>query len=305
MVSPKKISLAAAFLVVTIASATGCSTTTAPFHMYSSPLLEGEASSHPTAPGGEEGTAGVQARQVYTFQRWGTDTVQGTPSRQIRQPSERRGPRRDIVDVPDRPVLAQASTTGTGAGRAVADAGTSSPRPPIEAPRVDVDDSQRASTAAAYAHAVLSVNDVELPDEARESIPELYRQCRAAGGLYHSNQPNVGDLVFFHNTYDANQDGRNNDWYTLVGIIEGGNSRGGVDFLAFHEGRVQRLQINLDAVGDRASNSRLRQESAEDPPFTQYLSGQLFAGYCDILGDRSDLVVIDNWTPDMDLTDEP
>lgn len=311
MESRTKLQLGAALLIFAVGATTGCSTSTAPFHMYSSPLLEGEASAHPTMPSrADENGSGLQTRQVYTFQRWGGETQGGSQGRQIRAPEDRRGPRRDVADTYHGPVLAQVGGVrgndgSTGASRTVSDASGRTTRPPIEAPTVEVDDAQRAATAAAYAHAVLSVNEVELSEDAASSVPELYRECRQAGGMYHSNRPNVGDLVFFHNTYDANQDGRNNDWYTLVGIIEGVNSRGGVDFLAFHQGRVQRMQLNLDAAGERQSNTQLREESADDPPFTQYMAGQLFAGFCDVLGDREDLVVIDNWVPGMELEEAP
>ena len=311
MASRRTWHLGAALVIFSVGGSVGCSTATAPFHMYSSPLLEGEVSAHPTLPSQvEENGSGLQARQVYTFQRWGGESQGGSMGRQLREPEERRGPRRDIADTPRGPVLAQVggvrgSEGSTGASRTVSDARGQNGRPPIEAPTVEVDESQRAALSAAYAHAVLSVNEIKLSDEAAESVPALYRECRQAGGMYHSNRPNVGDLVFFHNTYDANQDGRNNDWYTLVGIIEGANTQGGVDFLAFHDGRVQRMQVNLDASGDRQSNSRLRVEAADDPPFTQYLAGQLFAGFCDILGDREDLVVIDNWVPGMEIEEAP
>lgn len=299
-------------LAATSCVAVGCSTnsSSAPFHMYSSPLLDGEmAPPHVAghAHGSDQGSnAGVQPRQVYTYQRYRPSDDLSEPGRRIRPGEPQRpGPRLDTVDAPARPVLASyRPDEATGSGRALNEDGASS-EPAQKAPSrtsEDVGDGDRASNSAGFIYALLSVNEVELSEEAADSIPEIYRACRADGEIYHSNRPNIGDLVFFHNTFDANEDGRNNDWYTQVGMIERVHTNGTVDFLSFHNGSVQRLHLNLDDVDrQNSSNSRLRSESSDDPPFTQYLAGQLFAGYCNILGDREDLTVIDNWAPGVSL----
>lgn len=303
-----------------LAFAAGCSTTSsAPFHMYSSPLLEGElAPMQPAAPRGVDdgGSPGVQSRQVYAYHhRQPVQEAPSQPTRQIRpgQPA----PRFDTVEPSSQPVLANyRSSESTGAGRVVDDEGSSTesssnqPRLSGSQESVEFDEEDRASLSAAYLYTVLALNEVEFDDDTSESVTELYRSCRTDGDVYHSNRPNIGDLIFFHNTYDANQDGRNNDWYTMVGMVEAVHSYGTIDFLAYHEGRVQRLQLNLEEVDsqmtsqNRTANSLLRAETPEDAPFTQYLAGQLFAGFCNILGDRQELVIVDNWTPEMNLVDD-
>lgn len=297
----------------------GCSTTaSAPFHMYSSPLLEGDISSPDpgfSTPGAGRGDRpGIAAKQVYTYNRWHLEQKNLRPGRQLRPES---GPRPiyDTVEPLDRPVLANYPTRrATGAGSTLGgEAPDTAPlseelatpqtqEPTSESGSADIAPAN-SSHSARYIHAVLKANEIDLGSEARTSVPELYRACRSAGEVYHSNRPNIGDILFFHNTADLNEDGRNNDWFTLVGIIEDVHRNGTIDFLAFDQGQVRRHQLNLDEANRHSAapgtilNSRLRPERSDDPPFTQYLAGQLFAGFCNILGDRQDLIVIDHWTP--------
>lgn len=293
-------------------SFTGCAQAPqgVPFHMYSSPLLEGESGPIDPALGEAHSRRGegpgVRERQVYSYRRWGNEEeLRGR--RHIRPAPPRRAPL-DTVTPPDRPVLrnyGQAVGVGRSEGndRGTTDKAVIASSTPQEGLKESTLDANVLS--AAYVFTVLRVNEVAIPDEGATNIPEIFRFCRAEGEVYHSSRPNIGDLVFFHNTYDANSDGRNNDWYTLVGIVEAVRPTGTVDFLAYHQGQVDRFHLNVDNPGIRhlngnqTANSQLRKESKDDAPFTQYLSGQLFAGFCNVLGDREDLIVIDNWDPEV------
>lgn len=297
----------------------GCATNhSAPFHMYSSPLIEGDGSSPDSGFSstgvGHGGRPGVSPNQVYTYRRWHLERETPGPSRELR-PGNHKRPIYDTVEPLDRPVLAnypRRSALGAGSVRGGESPDTEALNTDLPAENLteDTDPSTlteaQLSAGARYISAVLKANEVDLGEEATSSIPELYRACRAQGEIYHSNRPNIGDILFFHNTEDINQDGRNNDWYTLVGIIEAVRRDGTIDFLVYHRGQVGRRHINLDEAGRHSStsgeilNSRLRIARDDDPPFTQYLAGQLFAGFCNILGDRQELVVIDHWSPNSD-----
>jgi hypothetical protein len=159
--------------------------------------------------------------------------------------------------------------------------------------------------AARYVAAVYRLNDVSLTEEQQSSIPALYRKCRANHAVYTDGPPAAGDLVFFHNTIDANDDGRNNDWYTHVGLVESARN-GVVSVLSYRKGSVQSFRMSLKHASKRRHegevvNAQIRPKQSGDPPYSQYLAGQLFAGYCSLLGDVSELVVIDNWQPGMKI----
>lgn len=148
--------------------------------------------------------------------------------------------------------------------------------------------------AAAYVYKTFEVNGVILPPVARNSVPRLWDACRTHGTV--NAAPRVGDAVFFHNVFDANGDGRNNDWYTHVGIVE--SVRGGaVTVLSWRDGTVSKFSVNPSKADDLDANSQIREPAASDAPFTQYHAGHLFAGWCSVMDGKQDVVVMDSWSP--------
>jgi hypothetical protein len=287
----------------------GCATESrAPFHMYNSPLLEGEAQSrfpksrafdpsevgdHPTpdtmyASNGEaagggppSATDGASAAQPATAASSDTDDKGSTPPPTL-------STTRDST---------KSKSTGTS---------ESPSRDDNDRAAGGADLRQKPALSARFTWEMYRLNEVTFSEQARSQVTQLFRECKERGEISHSSKPAVGDLVFFHNTGDFNDDGRNNDWYTHVALVE---SRDGatVSLLGYRGGEVQRFAMNLEspnAKHDRhghVTNSQMRPRRDDDPPFTQYLAGQLFAGTCSVLGDRDQLVVVDNWQPGMDL----
>jgi len=161
--------------------------------------------------------------------------------------------------------------------------------------------------AAEYVLTVYKINGVDLGITINdEAISEVYATVKEQGTVYHATRPAVGDLAFFHNTYDRNSDARNNDWYTHIGIVEMVEKDGTIHVLCYMNGGVQSFVMNLehpklekDERSSKVWNTELRVKGTGDPPFTQHMSGELFAGFGNILGDRTEFVVIDNWAPGM------
>ena len=94
-----------------------------------------------------------------------------------------------------------------------------------------------------------------------------------------------GDLVFFSNTYDRNRDGRMNDLFTHVGIVDRVEPDGTVVFLHYMKGKVRRYAMNRlksDRVEDEEGkivNSYLRRKRRRDPRDTSYLAAGMFETY--------------------------
>ena len=152
--------------------------------------------------------------------------------------------------------------------------------------------------AAGYVVAVYAANEVTLGNAAAGSIADLYRKAQQTGTIYHSSRPAVGDLVFFHNTFDRNADGRQNDWYSHVGIVESVDEQGTIALLSYLGGKVGRTYMNLEspALAERAGkplNTRMKAESTG----SEFLAGKLFAGFASLLGNRTEVVVLDEWQP--------
>jgi hypothetical protein len=90
--------------------------------------------------------------------------------------------------------------------------------------------------------------------------------------------PKPGDLAFFHDTYDRNHDGRLNDRWTHVALVE--KVEGELVWL-LHRGihGVERFRMDLARPSDATANDRLRIPKKNEPPGTPHLSGELFTGF--------------------------
>jgi hypothetical protein len=94
--------------------------------------------------------------------------------------------------------------------------------------------------------------------------------------------PRPGDLVFWHDTYDRDRDGRRDDRFTHVGIVES-VERGTVTFIhrgsqAVVRGTMTPGRPHERSDGERELNSYLRAKRRAQPG-TPLLAGELFAGY--------------------------
>lgn len=268
-----------------------------PFHIYDSPLLSGDLEpgyprSRSYDPFQMSATGGVQNRSAQNH--GGSAKPASTVIASI-------GEEEETSTLPA--LSAQKSSP--------AHLGESAPAADAQPPRTgaSADASGEAAHAADYIWSVYALNGVTFSPESRQSIPALFRACKERGKVYHSSRPAIGDIVFFHNTVDSNQDGRNNDWYTHAAIVESLTENGAVTLLSYRGAKVSRTHMSLeqpDAAMDRYGaelNTQLRTPADGDAPFTQYLAGQLFAGTCAALGDQAQFIIVDNWEPGMQLND--
>jgi hypothetical protein len=90
--------------------------------------------------------------------------------------------------------------------------------------------------------------------------------------------PEPGDLAFFHDTYDRNRDGRLNDRWTHVALVE---TVEGEQVTLLHRGLhgVERFRMDLAHPSDASANDRLRIPRRGEPPGTRHLAGELFTGF--------------------------
>lgn len=291
----------AAGALLVSALAWGCATDSsgAPFHMYDSPMLEGES------PAGQPRSRSYDPLESRSDQSRATADASQAQREADKEKTK-------VASDADR---AAASTEPTSGQRTAADSERSEPEP-AETPAPDqkqddppeAADADHDSRAADYIWSTYRVNGVEFSEKARRSVPTLFRECKEVGKIYHSSTPDVGDIVFFHNTTDRNDDGRNNDWYTFAALVESTDDDGRVTLLGYRGAEIDRFYANLENPDTSKSrhgetvNTQLRPRRDDDPPYTQYLAGQLFAGTCAALGDKTELRVIDNWQPGMKLT---
>jgi hypothetical protein len=120
---------------------------------------------------------------------------------------------------------------------------------------------------------------------ASNPVRDLFVRLRRQKKTFEEGLPRPGDLVFFHNTRDLNADNRNNDWYTSMGVVTHVDD-GTVTFIGPGTRDVQEMRLNLarprtrrDEKRQEVLNDYVRPKRLSDPAVTQYLAGELFAGF--------------------------
>lgn len=119
----------------------------------------------------------------------------------------------------------------------------------------------------------------------------IYQYVEKHGTLF--NDPNLlksGDLVFFSNTYDKNNDQKVNDPLTHVGIVTRIDGDGSVVFTHHINGKVERGVFDLNhksthTLNGRIVNSYLRRHYRQDKKTTPYLAGSLVQTFGSIVKD--------------------
>jgi len=117
-------------------------------------------------------------------------------------------------------------------------------------------------------------------------VARIFQSLRDAGLLYDSVYPVPGDVVFWDNTYDANDDGLWNDPLTHVGMVVSTADDGTVSYIHHHTRRgivLEFMNLREPAVHQRdvrgavrTLNSPLRLAEAGVPRPSLWLSGQLY-----------------------------
>ena len=110
------------------------------------------------------------------------------------------------------------------------------------------------------------------PAIAPNGTEALYR------ALPHRARPRPGDVAFFHDTFDRNRDGRVDDPFTHVALVE--RVRGSHVTLIHRGSRgIARLHLDLTHPRDPDRNSVLRVPRRDDSPRTPHLAGELLIGF--------------------------
>lgn len=161
-------------------------------------------------------------------------------------------------------------------------------------PRIDVNGQRFTFDCSGLARGVYRSQGIDLYEGASASdqangVRLIYRYVKRHGRLHHGPAVPPGDLVFFHNTWDFNGDGRLNDLLTHVGVVERVEDDGTVVFVSRVSGGIERYRMNLRAPDThltsdgRVLNDFMRKKGSRDPHATRYLTGQLFAAFGTLL----------------------
>jgi hypothetical protein len=84
-----------------------------------------------------------------------------------------------------------------------------------------------------YAYAGIDLSS-EFPKYSGNGVNRIYCILRDKGLLYDTKRPAPGDIIFWDNTYDKNEDGVLNDSLTHIGMIVRSSGDGRAEYVHFH-----------------------------------------------------------------------
>lgn len=130
----------------------------------------------------------------------------------------------------------------------------------------------------AFARADLPLELRSLPG--RSNSEALFRMSKE------TQAPTPGDIAVFHNSYDRNRDGKRNDLYTHIAVVERVE---GDRVTLLHRGSkgLARIRMNLSRPDDPAENSILRFAKSKRQP-GRIFTGELFAGFGVLIPETSE-----------------
>ncbi len=138
---------------------------------------------------------------------------------------------------------------------------------------------------AAYYQAGIDLFENKAVRQGMSGTEIIYHHALETGGVF-SHAPQPGDLVFFDNTYDRNRNGRLDDKFTHVGLVEEVAPKGTVTIIHLGNAGVGRIHMTLsrpkvyrDPKTGEILNHKLRRQRNSDPARTRYLASQLFRAY--------------------------
>lgn len=139
---------------------------------------------------------------------------------------------------------------------------------------------------AVYKTAIARVLDMQAnsPDDAN-GVKIIYDTLDKLKKIYRKKIPNVGDIVFFDNTYDRNENGLADDELVHVGIVVAASQSGTITFLhsstteGVTRGYANLFYPNLGELNGETINSNLRRQKASDSPNTKYYAGALIRAF--------------------------
>lgn len=76
------------------------------------------------------------------------------------------------------------------------------------------------------------------------SVADFYQRAKDLGALHYNPEPFVGDLVFFHNTYDRNRNGKQDDFYSHIAVVVDVEPDGTI-VMAHHGSKRSFIRMNL------------------------------------------------------------
>jgi hypothetical protein len=106
----------------------------------------------------------------------------------------------------------------------------------------------------------------------------IWKYCMKHGKVFTRNTPEIGDIVFFDNTHDRNKNGKNDDYFTHVGIVVKVDSDKTVHYIHKATSGIKTSTLNLQFENQYKKNKK-EVNSYLKKTGSKKLSSHLFRGY--------------------------
>jgi cell wall-associated NlpC family hydrolase len=154
----------------------------------------------------------------------------------------------------------------------------------VGAQRIDVGGTAFPNDCSGFVRAVYASRGIDVYKTPRltstdNGVRVIHKFAEDRSGLHRRVFPRVGDIVFFHNTYDRNRNGNaRDDSLTHTGVVERVDDDGTVHFVHRISGGIVRQRLNLlhptlHAKNGKVLNDWLRRGGPNR------LTGKLFASF--------------------------
>jgi hypothetical protein len=115
-----------------------------------------------------------------------------------------------------------------------------------------------------------------LSDYRGGGVQRLYALMEEGQLLYKQTILAPGDMLFWDNTYDRDNDGKMNDPLTHVGMVVSADNRGNIRYIHYHYKKgIILANMNLMNPDDLDLNSPMRARNSEEGHATLWLSSHL------------------------------
>jgi len=132
---------------------------------------------------------------------------------------------------------------------------------------------------AVYASRGIDIYRTKSSHAGDNGVKVIHHFTRDRRGVHRRTYPFVGDLVFFHNTYDRNGNGRDkDDPYTHVGVVDRIEDDGTVHFVHRISGGIVRQRVNLRYPDQHQRDGKIVNDFLKRRG-SQRLAGQMFAQF--------------------------
>jgi hypothetical protein len=127
----------------------------------------------------------------------------------------------------------------------------------------------------------------------------MWELAERMGNTHRRKRPEVGDLIFFDNTWDRNKNGRWDDDLTHVAVVIKVDEDGTIRFAHSGTSKGRSIQyLNLLRPHDKRDesgkvlNEALRRKRDKDPRKAGYLTGELWRGFATFKSSELDSIAV-------------